>query len=339
MLHQVREQILRRGLTGARRTEEARNLLMEIERVHDQRRADGVSESPAIELRRLVGMRRAADAKARLLGWAKSLPERAPSRAPGRSLSMAGGLALGPEPRWKCDDLRLSGGPDEAVLERDGTILLTDYKTGRVADAEGNPDEPVRVQLGLYVLMAERLSQRRVRARVVGPTPLEFTLSDASRNDLLDVVTTFGAAHPSGAELDANVSSFPGAHCRDCLIRPRCSAYLDRAPTWWPNTGGHPRPLPYDAWGRVVRASRDATGWSVVLSGAGRRNCSIQGLSDSHGISERSVGSYLYFFGLEATEDTSMHGTRRHPGTFHERAPGPRWYDASCVAVFEGPER
>jgi hypothetical protein len=244
-------------------------------------------------------------------------------------------FGLGSEPWWVCRRLRLRGRPDEAYLADDGGLDIVDYKTGSIEGRGGVILDRVAIQLRLYIVMAEELSPRRpIRAYVEHPEPYAMEWGEGIRVETVQRLHSMSGQFPSGVEVEAGAAAKAGLHCRGCGLRPGCQTYLHTVPVWWSNAEGHPRPLPFDVWGSLQSVERTAAGWLVQLLDAGGRRVQIEGLETSWRLDQVSPGVVLYFFNLEATEDTEIHGNRIYPRNFHEIAPGLPWRSALQVRIF-----
>jgi hypothetical protein len=295
-----------------------------------------------IPLREAIGWRRWDDRMRRLECWAEALDPGTVAVSQRRPITVKRHgdplgkdvFSEGSEPRWQAISLRLRGQPDEARSNSSGELSITDLKTGFVFTADGEFRAEIVAQMELYATMAEHLSPgKRVRLYVQHSRRDELRWDEVTRREITERLSEVSSRFPAGATLDARSLANPGPHCRNCSFRPVCSAYLERAPSWWPNVSSNPRPLPYDVWGTVTRIQRNDCVRIEMLDAAGR-TVQVEGLRPVHGWSRVVPGSMLYLFNLEPTEDTSRHGVRIHPRNFHEMAPGRAWSDALSMSAF-----
>lgn len=296
-----------------------------------------------VPLRNAVGWRKWDDRVRRLERWAEALDPvnlRAPpvpvsgSSRRGEPVEPKDAFGEGPEPWWQAVPLRLRGQPDEAHATSTSELWITDLKTGLVFTPEGEFRPEIVAQLELYALMAEYLVHgTRVRLFVQHSSHDELRWDDETRNAISERLSKVSECFPVDSMVDAALIANPGVHCRHCKFRPACSAYLQRAPSWWRNDPGNPRPLPYDVWGRVARIDVGERVAVEILDAAGR-TVQVEGLQTAHGWDGIAPGSMLYLFNLEPTEDTFQHGARVHPRNFHEASPGRAWSNALSVSVF-----
>ena len=210
----------------------------------------------------------------------------------------------------------------------DGGLESVDYKSGNVLDREGVLP-PVVDQLHLYALMSESLTERPIRLSVQGRQRIPIEWGESERAAIASRLSSLSDGYPVGELLDANTVARPGSNCVGCRLRPQCGSYLHAVPSWWPNTGEHPRPLPLDSWGTVRRRSPDPLGATLHIEDAAGRTVLISGIDPRHGVETADAGDEVYGFTLAAGEDQLMHGRWLHPRAFHERSPSARWRSAS----------
>lgn len=300
-----------------------------------------------VPLKQAVEWHRWVDRIQRLFTWAGGqLPNKGSGKGIVKAESVHHGCAapddtdrfsLGREPLWQCVGLRLRGRPDEAVFGTEGCIDITDLKTGTVWTEDGQIAPAIRMQLYLYGLMAESLVPgKSVRLLVNNFEESKVPWSEQERNESLVRLNAIRAEYPVGSVMDAVDVSRPGPQCITCRIRHRCGNYLNAVPAWWPNGKGHPRPLPWDVWGRLesIRACRG--GWSVWMRDPAGRRVQVEGIKPDRPLEDVRVGDELFFFGLEPAEDVRPHGLRIQPLNFFETAPGPPWRSARGVNMYRG---
>ena len=235
-------------------------------------------------------------------------------------------------------DLRLAGRPDWFAHVDDRHIEVVDFKSGRITDTDGHLLEEHILQLQLYSLMLEAaFPQVRVVPFVERGERVAVPWGEQERVRLMSKLREVAGALPARASLKAEDIARPGMHCGTCRLRPRCLAYLETAPRWWPDRPRNPRPLPLDVWGYVLRAQMDEQSVTVRLVDASGRHVHVDGIHRSHGAAGLDEGDAVWFFDLEASEDLSQHGALIQPRNFHEHPPGPRWRPARRMRLFSGP--
>lgn len=333
VLHAARETIWKLGLFGPAATAAVRAVVEDVLVSHERHHGAG--------LVRALGSRRWLERTLELEQWARSVV-----RPPYQGRAVPGAFAseddarddrfvLGVEEPWRASALRLRGRPDESHLTTSGSVEVCDYKTGRVTGRDGALLPAIETQMRLYLLMAEHLSGRRATGKVHGGEELVVPWDDETRSATVRRVASFGERFPANARFSAGDVATPGSHCVGCGLRPRCATYLAQAPGWWLNSGSHPRPLPFDTWGIATDVVQEELGATVSLDDAGGRRVRVRGLSSDHALTTASVGVPLFMFDLVPTEDTTQHGRRIQPRSFHEKSPGARWPSAWRAQVFQ----
>lgn len=335
VLHVAREVVLERGLVGIENADGVRAVIAEAKASEESRLATS-GESPSVSLDLAYGRRRWLQRVAWLEDWARRSAAVTPSRTRVRHRSPNGNdsadrFALGVEPSWVLRSLRLAGRPDEAVLDGAGIVTVVDFKTGFVSPTRAHH---IETQLQLYLLMAEILSGRAARGVVEGSVDFKVPWTPAIREATLARVEMMISKFPGGSGVRAADVASPGPHCGHCRLRPRCASYLSQASSWWPNSGEHPRPMPLDAWGRLVDVDIEPIGFRVRLEDDLGRLILVRGLDPRTKIDRHPIGTKIFIFDLQSTEDSRAHGRRIHPRAFHQRSPGARWATAWTTSVF-----
>ena len=230
-------------------------------------------------------------------------------------------LEFGPESWVVCNQLRLRGRVDRAADEG-GFIGIYEYKSGTILDDSGELLDNHVLQLRLYALAFHIVSAGRpielfIEGEGKTPVPWNDEVRDACLEGLQETLRRF----PAGSSFRADALAQPGTVCIGCRLRPRCSSYLDRAPAWWHNRPDSPRPLPLDVWGTIrSKLPEDNDSVALELDDAAGRRVRVQGL-DAATVEHLKPGDTTYFFTLESTEPTIMHGVRLQPRNFHEYFP------------------
>jgi len=244
-------------------------------------------------------------------------------------------VRFGSEKPLAAPELRLSGRPD--CLERDlnGTIHVTDIKTGPVLDLEGRPNEKYVLQVRLYALMIERVEPgAKVRLWLEGAQRIEIPWDDTIRTVVEETLSRISTLLPEGKSLAAETIANAGPQCWKCRIRHRCPLYLREAPRWWGRTSILGPIAPFDLWGRVLKTEmsegrvagmeiRDAADRTVRMRGLELRTDTIL-----------RPGAAIWFFNLEPSENLPAHGIYTHPRNFHGKAPSRAWPDALRLKIY-----
>lgn len=343
LFHAVRDAVLRRGLLGAQNTETVRDVIRAMKVEEEQRLVTVDGCSALIPLEQSIGQRRWLELTAGLIAWARvtattsTVSLRYESTARPDDVTEPGDtISFGPERQWISTVLRLRGRPDESAVAADGAVEVTDYKTGNVTDDEGSLRPSVETQVQLYLLMAEVLTGRPARGRIIGDRVTPVRWGDREREAIRVRLFTMNEAFPPGAHSRPSEVAKAGPHCIGCRLRPRCPTYFESVPPWWTEGHAQPRPLPFDTWGTVT-SYEEHEDITLRIRDAGRRSVIVRGLSPRPGLDSGCVDSELYLFNLQSSEDLNHHGRRLHPQAFHERSPGPRWPSARQVVVYGAP--
>ena len=270
-----------------------------------------------------------------LLQFGRRVGEPVPAAQPVPAESQVDRMPLGIEQKWRCKNLRLTGRVDQAFRDQaSGRVVIVDFKSGRVATRDGELLPGIAAQLRLYALIARKLGDPAQKAIIGGSEYVEHTFSDEELDLFASAFREFLDANPAGAALSASEAASPGSVCRFCRLRPQCSKYLEAAPAMWSNDGDQPRPLPMDAWGRVIDLRHEAVGSTVRLVDPMGREVVIRGVVQEKGDESIDFGSYLFAFNLLATQDCYQHGRVLHPRSFHVEAPGKRWKSALQARIY-----
>jgi hypothetical protein len=261
LFHRAREVILERGVLGATSPKQVDDIVAAMMCRVESELAAEQSGAEILPLRTTFGVRPWMNLVAGLKIWAKSrdgVPR--PTRRATRLAAVGDGkgdaFGVGTEPTWSSQVLRLRGRPDEAGFD-DATLVVTEYKTGRVATRGGRLLPSIAAQMHLYLLMGEVLSGRVARGRVSGHVTVDVPWNGESRLVTRDRVQQMSNRFDSGATIAASAAARPGPHCIACRLRPRCASYLADVPAWWRNDSQHPRPLPLDVWGTATDVRRE----------------------------------------------------------------------------------
>ncbi len=340
--------VLREDPSGAARAV-FEGLLSETE----ARLMEDAATSRLVPLDRAVGMTRWLQRKSRLLNWAGSLARRDEHVRPvgrgegeGRRSSArvgndtAGALPTGSERTLKVHELRLAGRVDLIERDADGTVHVTDLKSGAVSDEGGGPLAEYSLQLRLYGLMVEALAPgSAVRLWLEGSERVEVPWDEAGRSEVAEQLRGVLSTLPEDSPIAADSLANPGRHCRWCRVRHRCPGYRRAAPTWWGEVSTTEPVAPFDTWGTPldVLAKEDGS-YDVTLRDAADRPVMVSGLASAPWAGDVAEGTLLWFFGLEPSETLPLHGAYAHPRNFHERRHSRNRSDALRLQVFVGPD-
>jgi RecB family exonuclease len=352
LIHDVMDRVRRSTPNSAEiAVEIATRVFDELLKLEEQRLYEDITTRELIPLRRAVGRTAWRNRLAYLKTWAATVvAARAPregsfriqeyrySRAtPEGRKTRTDTIRAGSEIPLVVPELRLSGRPDHLERDPDGTIHVTDLKTGPVLNREGRPDESYTLQIRLYALMIEQVEPKaKVRLWLEGTQRIEVPWDDTVRVAVNETLEEVLALLPEGKSLEAETAASTGSQCWRCRIRHRCSLYLREAPSWWMRTSVVGPVAPFDVWGRVLDGDliegrvagleiRDMAGRKVRVRGLESRLADIP-----------HPGTYIWFFNLEPGENIPMHGVYMHPRNYHGTAPSHAWPDALRLKIYTG---
>lgn len=246
-------------------------------------------------------------------------------------------LHFGAEKALVAPELRLSGRPDHLELDHNGTIQLTDLKTGPILNREGHPDDKYALQVRLYALMVEQVEPyAKVELWLEGAQKVEVPWDETLRAAVLETLEEVSTRLPPEKSVTAETIANTGRQCWNCRIRHRCSLYRREAPAWWVRTSVAGPVAPFDIWGTVLEVDRSDGRVSglEMLDAAGRR-VRLRGLESRLG-DALHLGAEIWLFNLEPSEDLPAHGIYRHPRNYHATAPSRAWSDALRLKAYIG---
>lgn len=352
LVHHVMDRVRRSTPRSAEiAVEMATSVFNEFLKLEEQRLYEDITTRELVPLRRAVGRTAWRNRLAYLKAWAAAVvtahgPGDGSFRVRGYRYSRATPNArkartdtvrVGTEIPLVVPELRLSGRPDHLERDPDGTIHVTDLKTGPVLDREGRPDESYALQIRLYALMIEQVEPRaKVRLWLEGAQRIEVPWDDTVRaavNETLEEVLTL---LPEGKSLEAETAASTGPQCWRCRIRHRCPLYLREAPSWWMRTSVVGPVAPFDVWGQVLDSdiSEGRVTGVEVRDVVGRR-VRVRGL-ESRLADTPHPGAAIWFFNLEPSEALPMHRVYAHPRNYHGTAPSRAWPDALRLKIYTG---
>jgi RecB family exonuclease len=329
--------------------EMATRVFDELLKLEEQRLYEDIATRELVPLRRAVGRTAWRNRLAYLKTWAAAV---ATARGPGEGSFRIQGyrysratpevrkartdtIRAGSEIPLVVPELRLSGRPDHLERDPDGTIHVTDLKTGPLLDREGRPDERYALQIRLYALMIEQVeTTAKVRLWLEGTQRIEVPWDDTVRAAVNETLEAMLALLPEGKFLEAEAAASTGPQCWRCHIRHRCPLYLREAPSWWMRTSVVGPVAPFDAWGHVLDSVLiDGRVAGVEIRDMAGRRVRVRGLeSRLPGIPHPGAG--IWFFNLEPGENIPMHGVYTHPRNYHGTAPSRAWPDALRLNIY-----
>lgn len=244
-------------------------------------------------------------------------------------------LRLGTEKSLIVPELRLTGRPDYLERDSDGTIHVTDLKTGSVVDREGRPYDEYALQMRLYALMIERVEPGvHVKLWLEGAQRIEVPWDDTIRDAVREMLEETMTLLQQGKTVAAETIASTGPQCWKCRIRHRCPLYLREAPNWWVRTSVARPVAPFDVWGRALETdSIEGRVTALEIRDAAGRRVRLRGLESRIGGNLHS-GSEVWFFNLEPSESLPAHGIYAHPRNYHAIAPSRAWPDALRLKIY-----
>jgi hypothetical protein len=232
---------------------------------------------------------------------------------PGRRSEGSTGSLATMERHVEAPDLRLVARIDR-LEHRNGRVVVRDFKTGHLVDAQGQIRKSIARQMQLYGLLAHRLYPNASIELVLegrdGPASVPF---DAKR--ILDEHQRALSRLPPGTQRSSDLAKV-GEHCRSCDARIVCPAYRSDTPAMWRAPSWR---LPPDTWGTLLEPPR-RTGlarFGFRLRDITGRHVSVANIDESHGdITELLEGAPVWFFALEIRGTSQTQ--RFHPVNFRE---------------------
>ncbi len=352
LVHDVMDKVRRSSPSSAKiAVEMATTVFDELLKLEEQRLYEDIATRELVPLRRAVGRTAWRDRLAYLKNWAAAVatargPDDGSFRVQGYRYSRAtpharkartDTIRAGTEIPLVVPELRLSGRPDHLKRDLDGTIHVTDLKTGPVIDREGRPNENYALQIRLYALMIEQVEPgAKVRLWLEGAQTVEVPWDDTVRAAVNETLEEVSALLPEGTSLEAETAASTGPQCWRCRIRHRCPLYLREAPSWWMRTSVVGPVAPFDVWGHVLDGDlSDGSVAGLEIRDMVGRRVRVRGL-ESRLADSPHPGATIWFFNLEPSEELPIHRVYAHPRNYHGTAPSRAWPDALRLKVYTG---
>jgi hypothetical protein len=201
-------------------------------------------------------------------------------------------------------------------------ITVSDFKSGKVFDRDGNLNEQTSRQLHLYALAILELAPKiKVALRVFSRGSESFERFDEQmKSETSEWLTAITDVLRAGAEISAPELASIGPQCARCDLRPVCPAYLNAAFELWKHNDT-PFELPLDTAGTVVDVREQQGGgyFSVKIVDYAGRTVKIHRLTPER-VRGIAANQTLWFFDLASIETRMPSTGWRHPRNFHEIA-------------------
>lgn len=211
---------------------------------------------------------------------------------------------------YKTADSQLVGRVDRWERRSDGSVEITDIKSGRISAESGAIQKSYRLQLYAYaLLLAENSISDSITvslAGVDGRWSEEFdTAAYRSTRMLLDELVE---AIPKGVEVRPDEQARFGEACLYCKYRPRCPVYRREAPTHWVSNSYSYR-LPNDTWGTVTQVQESSAGLlRIYLKDPIDRLVSVAHVPARLFDDAPKPGKKIFFFNLKASSGSEGEG-------------------------------
>jgi hypothetical protein len=197
--------------------------------------------------------------------------------------------------------LDLSGRADRIERQPDGSIRVTEYKTGLALVHGDVPTDAVLIQVCAYALVQSQLTPAtRILVRVIAPNgEWEQPFTPELAATILKTIKLIRERMPRGIRLRASDIASPSRRCLFCRFRPICLQYRHAAESQWRSES---QPFAFDTWGEVERIERTSPQLANVRlrdqAGRGVRIANVP----SEALVEAGVGDSLEVFELVSSE-------------------------------------
>jgi hypothetical protein len=198
--------------------------------------------------------------------------------------------------------LRIRGRID-FVSVGDNEVTVSDFKSGKVFDRDGNLNEQTSRQLRLYALAILELAPKiKVALRVFSRGTESFERFDEqTKTEMFEWLRGITDVLRTGAQISAPELASIGPQCARCDVRPVCPAYLSAVFELWKQTDT-PFELPLDTAGTVTDVREQGDGYfSVKIVDYAVRTVKIHRLTPDRvrGIAANQI---IWFFDLASIE-------------------------------------
>jgi hypothetical protein len=149
------------------------------------------------------------------------------------------GRAFGFEIELESQDVDMAGRADKVELLEDGTIHITDLKTGGALNEAGELRKEYFFQIGAYALVAQKKypSKRILLTVLAADGTWESSFSYSFQMEIEKAISDISSVIPRGVPLSWQGLAEPGESCTRCQYRASCPAYRSWAPKRWLESG------------------------------------------------------------------------------------------------------
>lgn len=252
---------------------------------------------------------------------------------PSLSSLLNSNMRIASEVAFESTTLRITGRMD--LLETQPTeVRISDYKSGKVFEADGSLSEEIVIQLQLYGLAVIDLTpQRRVSLRVIGSRgEAMLPFGDEERRRVREWLMTRLEQLPVGAQVHASQLAVVGPQCRRCGVRVVCPKYREAVADLWMRTDGQ-FAIPLDVAGTVIEGNQQDEYTWVKLRDLSGRTVKVHRLRPAKELTF-STEEIVWFFDLASIEARGSDLPWRHPRNFHEIASFPGEETAWTLRAF-----
>ena len=208
--------------------------------------------------------------------------------------------------RWRLE------GQADLIRKELGSILIIDFKSGRIVGENGEILNDIALQMHSYALMAaERWPGLEIRLHVQGREDVEVPNNMMGRRRVEEILIELEAKFPYGKVLNAVETARTGPGCRYCQIRPICKTYLHSATAEWARImPARERISSSDIWGHYV--DFDNVFGAILIETPGKRMAKIFGFQ-AEKIDKLKPGSFIGAFGCKPQSNRAGGRNIHHP--------------------------
>jgi hypothetical protein len=238
----------------------------------------------------------------------------------------------------RSDTYNLAGKIDRLQLFSDGSIRITDFKTGEMVDAAGIPKYDYQIQLAAYELLCrEHWPNSSIELVLNNGSEVIVEIEPEVRSDLLEKLSVLQSRVAPISQQVVRASEFVSlsSSCLDCSLRHSCGSYRELMTTdsLGQIVGEQDSGLLTDGLGEVVEARVTPRGNVVNLqTQTGRK---VQLISDYEWqVSELVKGDIVAFFGFAPLQNRNkLSGKQGLPVSFRDSYRSSRNWSAEVFKV------